>query len=76
VTRRYVDDSLVLQTDFETDTGTVRLTDFMPLSDERWDVVRIVEGLKGSVPMRMELVVRFDYGTIIPWVRRCGWVCS
>ena len=72
VTRRYVDDSLVLQTDLETDTGTVRLTDFMPLSDERWDVVRIVDGLKGSIQMRMELVVRFDYGTIIPWVRRCG----
>ena len=72
VTRRYVDDSLVLQTDLETDTGTVRLTDFMPLSDERWDVVRIVEGLAGSVPMRMELVVRFDYGAIVPWVRRCG----
>jgi GH15 family glucan-1,4-alpha-glucosidase len=72
VTRRYVDDSLVLQTDLETDTGTVRLTDFMPLSDERWDVVRIVEGLKGSVQMHMELVVRFDYGSIIPWVRRCG----
>jgi len=72
VTRRYVDDSLVLQTDLETDTGTVRLTDFMPLSDERWDVVRIVEGLKGSVQMRMELVVRFDYGTTIPWVRRSG----
>ena len=70
VTRRYVDDSLVLQTDIETDTGTVRLTDFMPLSDERWDVVRIIDGLTGSVEMRMELIVRFDYGTIIPWVRR------
>jgi len=72
VTRRYIDGSLVLQTDLQTDTGTVRLTDFMPLSDERWDVVRIVDGLQGSVDMRMELVVRFDYGTIVPWVRRCG----
>jgi GH15 family glucan-1,4-alpha-glucosidase len=72
VTRRYIDDSLVLQTDIETDTGTVRLTDLMPLSDERWDVVRIVDGLQGSVDMRMELIVRFDYGTIIPWVRRSG----
>jgi GH15 family glucan-1,4-alpha-glucosidase len=72
VTRRYVDDSLVLQTDIETDAGTVRLTDFMPLSDERWDVVRMIEGLEGSVEMRMEIIVRFDYGSIIPWVRRCG----
>jgi GH15 family glucan-1,4-alpha-glucosidase len=72
VTRRYVDDSLVLQTDIETDSGAVRLTDFMPLSDERWDVVRMIEGLEGSVEMRMEIIVRFDYGSIIPWVRRCG----
>src|ERR1700691_6682461 len=44
----------------------------MPLSDERWDVVRIVEGLSGRVMIRMELIVRFDYGSIVPWVRRAG----
>jgi GH15 family glucan-1,4-alpha-glucosidase len=71
VSRRYLGDSLILQTDLETDAGSVRLTDFMPLSDERWDVVRLVEGLTGTVAVRMELIVRFDYGSIIPWVRRC-----
>jgi len=72
VQRRYCDDSLILQTDFETAEGTVRITDFMPASDERWDVVRIVEALGGTVRMRMELVVRFDYGSITPWARRIG----
>ena len=70
VQRSYHDDSLILQTDFETLQGSVRITDFMPVSDERWDVVRIVTGLKGAVDMRMELVVRFDYGSIVPWARR------
>jgi GH15 family glucan-1,4-alpha-glucosidase len=44
----------------------------MPISNHRWDVVRIVEGLSGRVRMRMELIVRFDYGSIVPWVRRSG----
>ncbi len=70
VIRRYRDETLVLQTDFETDEGSVRLIDYMPLSDERWDVVRIIEGLSGNVALRMELIVRFDYGSIVPWVRR------
>jgi GH15 family glucan-1,4-alpha-glucosidase len=70
VQRRYRKDSLVLETDFETERGSVRIIDFMPLSDERWDVVRMVEGLSGTVALRMELVVRFDYGSILPWVRR------
>ena len=72
VTRRYLADSLVLETDFHTPRGSVRVIDFMPVSDERWDVVRIVQGLSGKVTLRMELVVRFDYGSIIPWVRRAG----
>ena len=72
VSRRYRDETLVLQTDVETDEGSVRLIDYMPLSDERWDVVRIVEGLSGTVALRMELIVRFDYGSIVPWVRRAG----
>jgi len=74
VTRRYRGDSLVLETDFETAEGSVRIIDYMPLSDDRWDVVRIVVGLQGSVAMRMELIVRFDYGSIVPWVRRCDGV--
>ena len=70
--RRYRDGTLILETDFETDTGAVRVIDCMPLSDERWDVLRIVQGLTGCVSMHMELVIRFDYGSIVPWVRRSG----
>ncbi len=69
-TRRYRDGTLVLETDFETADGAVRVIDSMPLENDRWDVVRIVEGLSGRVSMRMEMVVRFDYGSIVPWVRR------
>jgi GH15 family glucan-1,4-alpha-glucosidase len=70
VRRKYRDNTLILETEFETAQGRVRLTDFMPASEERWDVVRIVEGLSGEVALRLELVVRFDYGSIVPWVRR------
>jgi GH15 family glucan-1,4-alpha-glucosidase len=72
VRRRYRDHTLILETEFETAQGGVRVTDFMPASDERWDVVRIIDGLRGEVTMHMELVVRFDYGSILPWVRRIG----
>ena len=72
VRRRYRGDTLILETDFDTEEGSVRVIDFMPLSDERWDIARIVEGLSGRVTLRMELVVRFDYGSIVPWARRCG----
>jgi GH15 family glucan-1,4-alpha-glucosidase len=72
VQRRYRRDSLILETDFHTSRGSVRVIDFMPVSDERWDVVRMVQGLSGTVVLRMELVVRFDYGSIVPWVRRSG----
>ena len=70
VERRYRERSLVHELDFHTEYGSVRLIDFMPPRGMAPDVVRIVEGLGGSVPMRMELVLRFDYGRIIPWVRR------
>jgi GH15 family glucan-1,4-alpha-glucosidase len=70
VRRQYRDGSLILETEFTTDQGCVRLIDFMPLSNQRWDVVRIVQGVSGDVAMRMELIVRFDYGAIVPWVRR------
>ncbi len=70
VRRRYRSDTLILETEFDTEHGSVRVTDFMPLSDHRWDAVRVVEGLRGRVAMRMELIVRFDYGCIVPWVRK------
>ena len=67
--RRYRGDSLVLESDFETDAGLVRVVDFMPPRETRPDLVRIVEGVRGRVEMRMELAIRFDYGSIVPWVR-------
>jgi GH15 family glucan-1,4-alpha-glucosidase len=68
--RRYLDDTLVLETTWESDEGSVRVLDFMPPRGKAPDVVRIVEGLRGSVRMRSELVIRFDYGQIVPWMRR------
>ncbi|MET3932190.1 GH15 family glucan-1,4-alpha-glucosidase [Arthrobacter sp. OAP107] len=68
--RRYRPGTLILETEWETDRGSVRVTDFMPVRDEAADVVRIVEGLSGSVQMYGELCLRFDYGHIVPWVRR------
>jgi GH15 family glucan-1,4-alpha-glucosidase len=67
--RRYRDDTLVLETELENGSGTVRLIDFMPPRQTKPDVVRIVEGVRGRVEMQMELVLRFDYGSIVPWVR-------
>jgi GH15 family glucan-1,4-alpha-glucosidase len=68
-TRRwYRPDSLVLETEYDTATGTVRITDCMPVRDNLPHLVRTVEGVSGTVDMRMDLVVRFDYGEIIPWV--------
>jgi GH15 family glucan-1,4-alpha-glucosidase len=69
-TRRYLDDTLILETTWETEEGTVRVLDFMPPRGETPDVVRIVEGVSGRVEMRMELAIRFDYGRVVPWVRR------
>ncbi|MCK1680420.1 glycoside hydrolase family 15 protein [Bradyrhizobium sp. 147] len=68
--RRYVGDSLILETRFETDNGTVALVDFMPPRGKASDIVRLVRGIKGTVKMRMELVIRFGFGADIPWVRR------
>ncbi len=70
--RRYRGDTLVLETEFETDDGVVRVVDCMPHRHRYADVVRLVEGVSGRVPMRMQLVMRFDYGSIVPWVRRVG----
>lgn len=71
-TRRYRPGTLVLETTFVTDAGTVRVIDCMPLRGEAPDVVRIVEGVSGRVSMRMHLSIRFDYGRSIPWVQRTG----
>src|ERR1700761_2157572 len=72
VRRTYRDHTLILETEFETAQGRARLIDFMPASNQRWDVVRIIEGVSGRVKFGMELIVRFDYGSIVPWVRRIG----
>jgi GH15 family glucan-1,4-alpha-glucosidase len=66
--RRYLPDTLVLETTFETPTGAVTVTDFMPKRDGASHLIRLVRGVRGEVAMRMELVVRFDYGAIVPWV--------
>ncbi|MGI8792005.1 MAG: glycoside hydrolase family 15 protein [Acidimicrobiales bacterium] len=69
-TRRYVGDSLVLETTFETASGTVKITDCMPIRSREPDVVRLVEGVDGTVEMHMDLRVRFDYGRTVPWVMK------
>jgi GH15 family glucan-1,4-alpha-glucosidase len=68
LTRRYREGTLILETDVETDSGSARLIDFMPLRNgSAPQLVRIVEGLGGKVPMRMEFIARFDYGSLAPW---------
>jgi GH15 family glucan-1,4-alpha-glucosidase len=74
--RRYRDGSLILETEWETPDGTVRVIDFMPPRDSVADIVRIVEGVTGSVEMHSELTLRFDYGHIIPWVRGTNTACT
>ena len=69
VRRRYQGDTLVLETEYRTDDGVVRVVDCMPPRQWDPDVARVVEGVRGRVPMRMELTIRFDYGSIVPWVR-------
>ena len=69
VRRRYQGDTLVLETEYRTDDGVVRVVDFMPPRQWDPDVARVVEGVRGRVRMRMELIIRFDYGSIVPWVR-------
>jgi GH15 family glucan-1,4-alpha-glucosidase len=69
-TRRYVDNSAVLETTYATDTGRVVVLDLMPVGDNRADLVRRIIGVEGTVRMRHEWVVRLGYGKIRPWVRR------
>jgi GH15 family glucan-1,4-alpha-glucosidase len=66
---RYREKTLVLESEWQTDTGRVRVIDFMPQRETKPDIVRIVECLEGHVDMRTELVMRFDYGSVVPWVR-------
>jgi len=66
--RRYRDETLILETEWETAGGQVRVIDFMPVRDHAADLVRIVEGVSGVVEMEMELIFRFDYGHVTPWV--------
>jgi GH15 family glucan-1,4-alpha-glucosidase len=68
--RRYQTDTLILETDFETAGGSVRLIDFMPIGVGASSVVRLVVGLRGSVTMHVDLRLRFDFGRMAPWVER------
>jgi len=68
--RNYRGDTLILETHFKTPQGEVTLVDCMSPRSERVDLVRLVEGKRGRVRMKMELAIRFDYGSIVPWVRR------
>jgi GH15 family glucan-1,4-alpha-glucosidase len=72
VTRRYRPGTLILETHFETQNGAVTLVDFMPMHGRNPDCVRIVVGERGRVAMGVEMVLRFGYGEIIPWVRKLG----
>jgi GH15 family glucan-1,4-alpha-glucosidase len=68
--RRYRGDTLILETEFDTPEGSIRVTDFMPLREAHPQVVRLVQGLSGAVPTRLELRIRFGYGESVPWVSR------
>ena len=70
VKRQYRTGTLILETEWYTETGAVKLIDFMPPRTRTPELIRIVEGLHGHVPMEMDLGIRFDYGSVVPWVRR------
>ena len=72
VRRKYRDNTLLLETEFETESGVATVVDFMPAAErsEQIDLVRVVKGIRGQVPMRTEVLFRFDYGRTLPWVRR------
>jgi GH15 family glucan-1,4-alpha-glucosidase len=69
IKRRYRPGTLILETDYYTVSGAVRLIDFMPPRTRTPELIRIVEGLEGHVPIEMDLAIRFDYGSVVPWVR-------
>jgi GH15 family glucan-1,4-alpha-glucosidase len=72
VRRKYRDNTLVLETEFETESGVATVVDFMPVAErpDQVELIRIVKGIRGQVPMRTEVIIRFDYGHTIPWVRK------
>src|SRR5690348_7070467 len=70
VTRRYRDSTMILETTFETATGAAMVVDFMPLRDGESNIVRTIVGLRGSVAMKTQIIFRFGYGSIVPWVSR------
>lgn len=70
--RRYRPGTMIVETTFETADGEVLLTDFMPPRGDHSNIVRMVRGVRGRVPMRMDFVLRFDYGRTIPWVTMRG----
>jgi GH15 family glucan-1,4-alpha-glucosidase len=70
--RQYRDDTLILETDFETPRGKATLVDFMPPRTVQPDLIRTVIGREGQVAMELELVIRTEYGSQIPWVRKLG----
>ncbi len=72
VSRRYRQDTLILESVFETASGSVRMIEFMPPRAQASELVRIVEGLTGKVEIRSELVIRFDFGWIVPWMQTFG----
>lgn len=79
ISRRYRPHTLILETKFETSSGIVELVDLMPIRGKSSDVVRIVRGLKGKVPMRMEMLLRFEYGRTVPWLKQDddgAWIAS
>src|SRR4051812_23394402 len=69
-TRRYRPGTMILETEFETADGAVTLIDFMPVRTQNPDIVRTVVGKRGRVRMWLEYIVRFDYGSAVPWVTR------
>ncbi|HXD88419.1 MAG TPA: glycoside hydrolase family 15 protein [Urbifossiella sp.] len=68
--RFYRDNTLILETEFETESGRFAVIDFMPIRDVVPNLVRIVEGRRGKVPVRSDLALRFDFGSIVPWVQK------
>ena len=70
--RRYLDGSLILHTEFDTDSASVELTDFMPIQQGGSHVVRLIRGLRGTVKMQLSLRVRFGYGRAVPWTDKLG----
>ena len=73
ISRSYRRNSLILETTIETGRGAVKVIDFMPINSRGTShLVRLVCGLRGSMKMTTEFVIRFDYGSIVPWVTRLG----